>query len=158
MADHISKDRRSWNMSLIRAQNTKPEKIVRSILHRMGLRFRLHGKVSKKSYPTGILPGKPDIILPRYRTVIFVNGCFWHQHEGCKRANIPKTNKKYWISKLEKNKARDKKNHKILESLGWNVIVIWECEVKKNDFCEKLQRIIHEKIYGRQFICGDRGN
>lgn len=121
-------------MSRIRAKNTKPEIIVRSFLHRNGFRFRLHKKE---------LPGKPDIVLMKYNTVIFVHGCFWHQHEGCKRATIPGTNKEYWISKLEKNKKRFAKVKKRLEDSGWNVAVIWECETKDE---EKLKEIIKNNI------------
>lgn len=134
MTDHLTKKKRSWNMSRIRAKNTKPEIIVRSFLHRNGFRFRLHRKD---------LPGKPDIVLKKYNTVIFVHGCFWHQHEGCKRATIPETNKEYWIPKLEKNKKRFKEVKKKLEELGWNVAVIWECETKNKN---KLREILKNKI------------
>ena len=99
--DHINKEKRSWNMGRISSKNTKPEIIVRSALHKAGFRFRLHRKD---------LPGKPDIILPKYKTVIFVHGCFWHAHKGCKRSNLPKSNLQYWTNKLEKNIQRDKKH------------------------------------------------
>ena len=123
MTDHLSKQKRSWNMSRIRSKNTNPEKVVRTLLHSQGYRFRLHLKG---------LPGKPDIVLKKYNTVILVNGCFWHQHKSCKRANIPKSNKEYWIPKIERNKKRDKRNIKEIKNLGWRVMVVWECEVKKN--------------------------
>lgn len=110
MADHLTKEKRSWNMSRIRSKNTKPEIIVRSLLHRAGYRFRLHRKD---------LPGKPDIVLPKYKTVIFVHGCFWHRHKGCKRSNIPKSNKEYWIPKIQKNTKRDKIHYKSLIKDGW---------------------------------------
>lgn len=100
--DRITKEHRSWNMSRIKGRDTRPELIVRSLLHSMGYRFRLNGKVSRKFHPKGVLPGKPDIVLVKYRTVVFVHGCFWHRHEGCARANIPKSNKKYWLPKLMK--------------------------------------------------------
>ena len=103
MADLLTKERRSWNMSRIKSSNTKPERLVRSLLHRMGYRFRLHGKISKKAYAKGILPGKPDIVLAKYRTVIFIHGCFWHRHEGCSRATQPKTNIEYWYNKDRKS-------------------------------------------------------
>ena len=122
MTDHLSPAERSRNMMQIKSKDTKPEKIVRSFLHSNGFRFRLHNKN---------LPGKPDITLKKYNTVIFVNGCFWHQHKNCKRANIPKSNKEYWVPKIERNKARDKQNIAELKKLKWKVLVVWECEVKK---------------------------
>ena len=111
-------------MSLIRSSDTKPELIVRSLLHRMGYRFRLHVKN---------LPGKPDIVLPKYSTVIFVHGCFWHGHLGCRRSNKPKSNQDYWIPKIESNKARDKKHALALSQAGWRVLAVWECAVKDLD-------------------------
>ncbi len=135
MADTISKEHRSWNMSRIRSKNTKPEIVVRSKLHRMGFRFRLQGKVSKKKHPKGVLPGKPDIVLAKYKTAIFVHGCFWHQHEGCERATVPKSNEVYWSNKLKSNILRDNQNELTLRALGWQVIIIWECE---NRNIEKL--------------------
>jgi len=134
MADHLTKDKRSWNMSRIRSKDTKPEIIVRSLLHKMGYRFRLYRKD---------LPGKPDIVLPKYKIVIFVHGCFWHRHKGCKRCTTPTTNQKYWLPKLEHNIAKDKENRKKLKSLGWQSIIVWECEVKnKVKIAEKLHRLI----------------
>jgi DNA mismatch endonuclease, patch repair protein len=129
--DHLTKEKRSWNMSRIRSKDTSPEKIVRSLLHSMGYRFRLHGKVNKKLYKKGVLPGKPDIVLSRYKTVIFVHGCFWHRHENCKKASTPKTRTEWWQNKFDRNVSNDKKHQQELKSLGWNVIVIWECEVEK---------------------------
>lgn len=120
MADKLTKERRSWNMSRIRGKDTGPEKTVRSLLHRLGYRFRLQRKD---------LPGRPDIVLPKYRTVIFVHGCFWHSH-GCKDSGIPKTNPDFWREKLELNKLRDERNRLKLEELGWKVLVVWECELK----------------------------
>ena len=119
-------------MGRIRAKNTKPEVAVRSMLHRNGYRFRIHRKD---------LPGKPDIVLSKYKTVIFVHGCFWHQHRGCKRATIPKSNNDYWIPKLEKNKKKDKRYKFLLKKLGWNVMTIWECEINNS---EKLGRKIRD--------------
>jgi DNA mismatch endonuclease (patch repair protein) len=132
MADHLSAEKRSWNMSRIHAEDTKPEVAVRSFIHRKGYRFRLHDKN---------LPGKPDIVLKKYKTVIFVHGCFWHQHKGCKRASVPKSNMDYWIPKLEGNKVKDRKNRCLLKRLGWTVIVIWECEAEN---IKKLKKIIKE--------------
>ncbi len=124
-------------MSRIRAADTKPEKIVRSILHRVGFRFGLHVKS---------LPGKPDIVLPKYKTVVFVHGCFWHCHKGCRRANVPKTNKKYWVPKLERNLERDKINKRALKKDGWRIITVWECEVKKElKVFSKLKPLFEEK-------------
>jgi DNA mismatch endonuclease (patch repair protein) len=122
--DRLTPEKRSWNMSRIGRKDTRPEKIVRSLLHRLGFRFRLHRRD---------LPGTPDIVLPCHKTVIFIHGCFWHCHEGCKDSGIPKTNTKFWQEKLNKNMERDKKNSKNLKSLGWNVVKIWECETKDLD-------------------------
>jgi DNA mismatch endonuclease (patch repair protein) len=122
--DSLSKEHRSWNMSQIRSKDTSPEKIVRSMLHDMGYRFRLHRKD---------LPGKPDIVLPKYKTVIEVRGCFWHRHKGCKEATMPKSNQDFWLEKFSKNVKRDRKNERKLKALGWKVIVIWECEIKDEE-------------------------
>ena len=118
MPDTLSSEQRSKLMSNIRSKDTKPELIIRSGLHKLGYRFRLHVKD---------LPGKPDIVLPRYRTAIQVRGCFWHGH-SCKDGHVPKSRKSYWVPKLEKTKIRDKNNDKSLEQMGWIVIVIWACE------------------------------
>lgn len=142
--DHLSKERRSWNMSRIRSKNTKPELTVRSALHRMGYRFRLNGKVSKRIYKKGVLPGKPDIVLAKYRTVIFVHGCFWHMHEGCSEATIPKSRTEWWLKKLNSNVERDRKVKVELQQLGWKVIEVWECEVnkqKQEKLIEKLTKV-----------------
>lgn len=144
MTDHISKKQRSWNMSRIKSANTKPEIIVRSTLFKLGFRFRLNGKVSKKHFAEGKLPGKPDIVLAKYRTVILIHGCFWHHHEGCKRASWPKTNKEYWIPKIKNNVKRDKENIKELKKLGWKVYIIWECEIRGEKFMPIINVIIKE--------------
>jgi DNA mismatch endonuclease (patch repair protein) len=123
MADHLTKKHRSWNMSRIRSKHSKPEVIIRSLLHRAGYRFRLNNKK---------LPGCPDIVLSKYKTVIFVNGCFWHRHENCSRSTTPNTNKEYWIPKFNKNILRDIKVKNDLEKLGWSVFIVWECEVIKD--------------------------
>ena len=121
MADHLSSEKRSWNMSRIRATNTHPEIIVRKYIFSLGYRYRLHGKK---------LPGKPDLVFAKKKKVIFVHGCFWHHHQSknCKNSTLPKTNKKYWIPKLEGNIRRDQENLKKLKKLGWNALIIWECE------------------------------
>jgi len=113
---------RSAQMALIRASNTKPELIVRRVLHRAGLRFRLHDKQ---------LPGKPDIVLPSRKTVVFVHGCFWHRHKAsaCKLARLPKSRLDFWLPKLEGNAARDKRKQSALRASGWRVIVFWECQL-----------------------------
>lgn len=121
MVDSISPEQRSRNMSRIRSRDTAPEKRVRSILHGAGYRFSLHRKD---------LPGKPDIVLRRHRAVIFVHGCFWHRHQGCKRCTTPTTNAEYWIPKLERNTSRDNQHISDLEKLGWRVLVVWECEAR----------------------------
>jgi DNA mismatch endonuclease (patch repair protein) len=121
MVDRINKEHRSWNMSRIKGRDTGPERMVRSMLHRMGYRFRLNRKD---------LIGKPDIVLPKYNTVIFVHGCFWHRHHGCKFAYTPKSNKEFWNKKFELNVKRDHRVKKKLEEQGWHVIIIWECEIR----------------------------
>lgn len=123
MADKISPERRSLNMAAIKSRDTKPEIAVRKLLHASGFRFRLHRKD---------LPGRPDIVLPRYKTAIFVHGCFWHQHEGCKLASKPSSRQEYWKAKFDRNAERDRNSLTTLTELGWQVVVIWECEVRKN--------------------------
>jgi DNA mismatch endonuclease (patch repair protein) len=118
--DRISVERRSWNMSRIRAKNTKPEVAIRSLLHRMGFRFRLH--VRK-------LPGCPDIVLPRLKSVVLVHGCFWHRHDRCSFAYSPKTHKAFWKKKFDDNTRRDRQHLHDLAKLGWRVLVIWECQI-----------------------------
>ena len=124
LTDHLDKVARSRNMSRIRSKNTKPELMVRKMLHASGFRFRLHDKN---------LPGKPDIVLPKWKTVIFVHGCFWHRHQGCKRATIPKTRTEWWLNKFDRNIANDSNNCSKLISAGWNVVIVWECEVGQFD-------------------------
>ena len=121
--DNHSKEVRSYNMSKIRSTGTKPEEMVRKYLFSKGVRYRKNVKT---------LPGKPDIVLPKYKTIVFVNGCFWHGHSGCKYFVMPKSNKEYWESKINNNIARDQKTYDSLSALGWNVLVVWECELKKD--------------------------
>ena len=109
-------------MSAVKGKDTKPELLVRKLLHALGYRFRIQRKG---------LPGRPDIVLPRYKTAIFVNGCFWHRHEGCKYASTPSTNSEFWEKKFTANVERDARNYAALKEQGWNVIVIWECEIKE---------------------------
>ena len=119
MVDHVTKARRSAIMSAVHGKHTAPEMIVRSAAHRMGLRFRLHGR----------LPGRPDLVLARWKTVIFVNGCFWHRHEGCKRTTFPKSNIVFWKQKFTANVRRDRSNYDRLVALGWRVVVLWQCQI-----------------------------
>lgn len=128
--DKLSRNQRSKNMAAVRGKNTSPELRVRRMLHAMGYRFRLHRKN---------LPGKPDIVLPKYRLCIFVHGCFWHQHPGCKRATIPETRREFWQEKFLQNKNRDDQAQKELRKMGWHVWTIWECETRQPD---NLVRII----------------
>lgn len=121
--DIWTKAKRSNVMSKIRSKNTKPEIRIRSLLHKKGFRFRIHGKD---------LPGKPDIVLKKYKTVIFVHGCFWHFHKNCPEGRIPSTNSKFWKKKLRKNVNRDKLNKKNLAKIDWQVITVWECEIEQN--------------------------
>ena len=119
--DCLTPEQRKRNMSAIKGRDTKPEILLRKLLHSQGYRFRIQRKD---------LPGRPDIVLPRYKTAIFVNGCFWHRHEGCKYASTPSTNSEFWEKKFAANVKRDTRNYVALKKQGWNVIVIWECEVK----------------------------
>lgn len=132
MSDVHSREVRSYNMSQIRGKDTKPELIVRKYLFSRGFRYRVHDKK---------LPGQPDIVLKKYNTVIFVHGCFWHAHENCKYHVIPKTRREWWIEKLEKTKSKDKDNILLLAEMGWNVIIIWECKLKKDDLQDTLQNL-----------------
>jgi DNA mismatch endonuclease (patch repair protein) len=119
MADVFTQQKRSEIMSRIKGKDTKPEKIVRSLLHEMGYRFRLH---------VDNIPGKPDIVLARHHKIIFINGCFWHRHQICRKKKPPKTNAKFWLEKITKNVKRDKLIQKQLSVAGWRVLTIWECE------------------------------
>ena len=127
--DTISPSKRSEIMSHIRSQDTKPEIAVRSFLHRHGFRFHLHVKS---------LPGHPDIVLPKYKTVIEVRGCFWHRHQGCRIATVPASNIDFWQRKFQRNIARDKKNADAIRRLGWKLIVVWECQIRQPHFLERL--------------------
>lgn len=131
MSDHLTAEKRSWNMSHIRSKDSKPETLVRKYLFSKGFRYR---KNVKK------LPGCPDIVMPKYQTVIFVNGCFWHKHD-CPRFVWPSSNIEYWRPKILGNVERDKKNYLELQSLGWNVLIIWECELKEKTIDDTMCRI-----------------
>ena len=136
MADKITPEHRSWNMSRIKGKDTKIEVKVRSWLFANGFRFRKNDRR---------YPGTPDVVLPKYRTVIFINGCFWHRHEGCRYATTPKTRTEFWQKKFDRNVANDIKHKEEMEAMGWNVITLWECELKKKQFEETMQGLA-EKI------------
>ena len=135
MADVHTPEQRSYNMSRIRGKNTKPEELVRKYLFAKGFRYRKNDNR---------LPGKPDIVLPKYKTVIFINGCFWHGHEGCRYFVWPKNNAEFWKEKISGNIVRDKHNHKLLSDQGWRVIEIWECQLKKKSAQETLDHLVQE--------------
>jgi DNA mismatch endonuclease (patch repair protein) len=120
MADRISAKHRSWNMSRIRGKDTKPEIVLRSLMHCADFRYRLHDKK---------LPGKPDLVLSKHKTAIFVNGCYWHRHQGCPKATKPKTNTAFWTKKLEETVERDVRKKSELIDNGWRVVTFWECEL-----------------------------
>lgn len=132
MTDRITPEHRSWNMSRIKGKDTKIEVKVRSWLFSKGFRFRKNDRR---------YPGTPDIVLPKYKTVIFINGCFWHRHEGCRYATTPKTRTEFWMNKFEKNVENDRKHKEELETMGWRVITLWECELKKNSFEDTMNRL-----------------
>ena len=136
MSDTLSQTQRSYNMSLIRGKNTKPEILVGKGLHARGFRFLLHNKK---------LPGSPDIVLPKYSVAIMVNGCFWHGHKGCRYATKPKTNVEFWETKIAKNRHRDEVTNAHLEALGWHVITVWECELRgKSIVTSRLDALAEE--------------
>jgi DNA mismatch endonuclease (patch repair protein) len=138
MADHISPQKRSWNMAQIKGKGTKPEELVRKYLFSQGFRYRKNVRN---------LPGCPDIVLPKYRTVVFVNGCFWHKHD-CPRFVWPASNKEYWIPKIEGNVARDQQNQEMLRKLGWRVLIVWECQLKKSQIETTLNQLMAEIAKG----------
>ena len=141
MADVHSSETRSYNMSRIRNKDTKPEEFVRKYLFSKGFRYRKND---------ARLPGKPDIVLPKYKTVVFVNGCFWHGHTGCRYFVWPKNNSEFWREKIIGNIARDQKNYELLRELGWHVFVIWECELKRSVMEKTLDSLINNIKQGLQ--------
>lgn len=128
--DHVLPEKRSRNMAAIQSTNTKPELAVRRLVHGMGYRYRLHAKE---------LPGKPDIVFPSRKKIVFVHGCFWHRHQGCRYATSPKTRMNFWNEKFAQNVARDRRNRLALKKAGWTVMIVWQCELKNS---EKLARRI----------------
>lgn len=137
MTDIKTTEERSRNMAAIKGKDTKPEMIVRKYLFSRGLRFRVQGRK---------LPGTPDIVFPKYKTAIFVNGCFWHGHEGCKHFRLPKSNVEFWKEKIERNIARDVRNETELKALGWRVIRVWECEIKTVKGREEYLKHLYDRI------------
>jgi DNA mismatch endonuclease, patch repair protein len=132
MIDRVTPEKRSEIMRAVRGRNTGPELIVRSAAHRLGLRFRSHDSR---------LPGRPDMVLNKWKTVIFINGCYWHRHLGCRKTTIPKSNAEFWKAKFARNQIRDKENYQHLADLGWRVLVIWQCEATS---LEKAQVLLRE--------------
>ncbi len=132
MADTITPEKRSWNMSRIRGEDTAIEVKVRKYLFSLGFRYKKNDKR---------LPGRPDIVLPKYRTVIFVHGCFWHRHPGCKDATTPKTRTEFWQAKFDRNVANDRLHKEQLEAAGWNVITLWECDINSR-FDETMEKVV----------------
>lgn len=137
MTDVFPIEKRSWIMSRVKGRDTKPEVLVRSFVHRMGYRFRVHRRE---------LPGNPDIVLARHRKVIFVHGCFWHGHKGCSRSGRPTTNENFWNNKLNGNIKRDRLKCRKLRRMGWKVLVVWECETKASELLlGKLERFLYDE-------------
>ena len=134
--DVLTTEQRRLNMSRIRGKDTKPEMLLRRGLHAAGLRFRLHGTK---------LPGKPDLVFPGRKKVIFVHGCFWHSHGGCHNARIPKSRSDFWMSKLESNKERDERNVHALMDEGWEVLVIWECELRDPELLNRIKDFLEHR-------------
>jgi DNA mismatch endonuclease, patch repair protein len=135
MADVHSKEIRSFNMSRIKGKDTKPEMLVRRFLHANGFRYKLHDKT---------LPGKPDIVLPKYKTVIFIHGCFWHGHKGCKYFVVPKTRTEWWLNKINGNIVNDAQAIKALKQEGWKIITLWECDLKPAKAERSLNSILRK--------------
>ncbi|MCC6914904.1 MAG: DNA mismatch endonuclease Vsr [Rhodospirillaceae bacterium] len=136
MVDHLTPEERSRNMSRVPNRNTGPEIIVRKLCHALGFRFRLHSRH---------LPGSPDLVFPRLRSAVFVHGCFWHRHKGCRRASVPASRRDYWMAKFDRNVARDRKAIRDLRKMGWRVLVVWECQTKKTTtISNKIKRFLSQ--------------
>jgi DNA mismatch endonuclease (patch repair protein) len=138
MTDHVTRTRRSAIMGAVRGKNTKPEILVRSAAHRLGLRFRLH---------SARLPGRPDLVFRKWKTVVFVNGCFWHGHEGCGRATLPKSRTAFWRKKLGRNVRRDAANYARLVEMGWRAVILWECELGRPGTLERAAKLLGKKLH-----------
>lgn len=138
MVDTLSKSERSRNMAQVRGVNTTPERVVRSFLRAQGFRIRSHVRY---------LPGKPDIVIPEFRTAIFVNGCFWHHHVGCKRSTLPSTKRQFWERKILGNAVRDRRVKRELRKSGWNVCTVWQCELSKSRIARRLEALVKRLRY-----------
>lgn len=137
MTDRLNPKRRSWLMGRVSSKNTVPELIVRRSVFAMGYRYRIH---------RSDLPGTPDILFPRQKKIIFVHGCFWHQHKGCRKASLPKSRTAFWADKFEMNVKRDARNSELLKKLGWKILVVWQCQTTDRDKLEKrLRRFLYER-------------
>ena len=137
MADFLSSEERSIRMSRIRSVSTKPELLLRHAIWHRGFRYRVNDKK---------LPGRPDIVLPKYRTAVFVHGCFWHGHKDCNNYTVPKTNTEFWLAKVARNQERDQEVWRKLEAKGWSVIIVWECQLKKAKLEETIDRVAGEIV------------
>lgn len=144
MSDVHDSQTRSYNMRRIRAKDTQPELIVRQFLFCNGFRYRLHDKR---------LPGKPDLVLAKYHTVIFVNGCFWHGHEGCKYFKVPQTRRQWWLEKINHTREQDENHRQVLEKMGWQVLVVWECELKKTRRAATLTHLMDQLLKQEYIAC-----
>lgn len=140
MTDVHSSKVRSYNMSRIRSKDTKPEISVRKRLFAEGFRYRLHSKS---------LPGKPDMVFPKFKAALFIDGCFWHGHSGCRFFKLPATRQEWWSQKIRGNRVNDKTKRELLRNSGWRIIQVWECKLKKNNFERSIKRIIKELLSGR---------
>ena len=140
MADKLSPEKRSWNMSRIPSKDTSIEVKVRKYLFFKGFRYRKND---------GRLPGKPDIVLPKYKTVVFIHGCFWHRHLGCKITTTPKTNSEFWIRKFDRNVENDNKHYAELKSQGWSIIILWQCEIEHR-FNETMDKLIYTLLHSER--------
>lgn len=149
MADCHTKEQRSRNMAAIRSASTKPEQMLRHTLWHRGFRYRINEKR---------LPGRPDIVLPKYRTVVFVHGCFWHGHKDCKYYTVPKTNTEFWVAKVARNQERDQEVWRKLEAKGWSVIIVWECQLKKANLEETIARVAAEIVRNGELYLAAREN
>lgn len=143
MIDHLDQKTRSRMMAAVRSFNTQPEKRVRSALHRLGFRFRLHNKK---------LPGTPDLVLRKYKAVVFINGCFWHQHVNCKHSHIPKTRSEFWQKKFSRNVIRDQNVMYQLKIMGWRAAIIWECGLTKKRRDDTVKRLVLWLRWGSEYI------
>jgi DNA mismatch endonuclease (patch repair protein) len=135
MADVHSKEMRSYNMSRIKSKNTNPEILVRKFLYARGMRYKLHDKR---------LPGSPDMVFPKYKTVVFIHGCFWHGHDNCRYYTVPKTRTEWWLNKINKNIERDHRNTELLKKKGWAVVTVWECDLKIDKREKTLQKLLNK--------------